>query len=157
MKAHPPAQSGVILLEALIGILIFSLGVLAMVALGATAVTVQADAQYRTEAMNLAERISSAIWTGVGRTVEGDVDPDALVGYGQLEGGDDCAFTGDDSTRQEVIDWVAAVRAGLPGSAEGMQQLAVNTARNNQVSITICWQAPTDPKVRHYTLVTYVN
>jgi len=40
-----------VLLEALIGILIFSLGILSMVALGATAVNVQADAQYRTEAI----------------------------------------------------------------------------------------------------------
>jgi type IV pilus assembly protein PilV len=68
VKRMHVSQSGVVLLEALIGILIFSMGILAMVALGATAATVQADAQYRTEAMNLAERISSAIWTGVDRT-----------------------------------------------------------------------------------------
>jgi type IV pilus assembly protein PilV len=68
MKTLERSQSGIVLLEALIGILIFSLGVLSMVALGATAVTVQADAQYRTEAMNLAERDLSQIWTGVDRT-----------------------------------------------------------------------------------------
>jgi hypothetical protein len=70
MKTLERSQSGSVLLEALIGILIFSLGILSMVALGATAATVQADAQYRTEAMNLAERVLSQIWTGVDRTQE---------------------------------------------------------------------------------------
>jgi len=47
MKTLERSQAGSVLLEALIGILIFSLGILSMVALGATAVNVQADAQYR--------------------------------------------------------------------------------------------------------------
>jgi type IV pilus assembly protein PilV len=158
VSAHAPSsQSGVVLLEALIGIMIFSIGILALVALGTTAITVQADAQYRTEAMNLAERMSSAIWTGVARTPEGEVDPVALAAYRQQDGGDDCTFSGSEATRQEVIDWLAAVRSSLPGSVEEMQQVAVNPARHNQVSITICWQAPADQRVRHYTLVTYVN
>ena len=42
------------LLEALHGILIFSLAVLALVAMASTAVTVQADAQFRSDAMKLA-------------------------------------------------------------------------------------------------------
>jgi hypothetical protein len=66
-------------------------------------------------------------------------------------------FTGSASTRQEVIDWVAAVRAPSRLGSRECSRSAVNTARNNQVSITICWQAPSDHKLRHYTLVTYVN
>ncbi|MBK7423202.1 MAG: prepilin-type cleavage/methylation domain-containing protein, partial [Propionivibrio sp.] len=61
MKTTAHSQQGVFLIEALIGILIFSLGVLAMVALGTTAVSAQSDAQYRTEAANLATEIASEI------------------------------------------------------------------------------------------------
>jgi len=48
MKTSAQSQQGVFLIEALLGILIFSLGVLAMVALGTTAVSAQSDAQFRT-------------------------------------------------------------------------------------------------------------
>lgn len=164
MKPMKTAQSGVFLLEALIGVLVFSIGVLAMVALASTAVAMQADAQYRAEAMNLAQRLSSDIWTGVDRTKEtvngaemSVVTATSLQQYQHAPGGSDCAFTGADSTRQVVLDWADAVRAALPGSGNGMQQIAVDAATSNQARITICWQAPTDNKIRQYTLVTYVN
>ena len=89
------SQSGVVLLEALIGILIFSLGILALVAMSTSAIRVQGDAQYRAEAMNLTEQISSAIWSGVGRqlvTTGGGteisvVDTAALQLYQHAQGG----------------------------------------------------------------------
>jgi len=61
-----------------------------------------------------------------------------------------------------VVDWVATLMptdkpSPLPGSTAGRQQIKVVPANNNQVSITICWQTPSDNKVRHYTLVSYVN
>ena len=48
-------QSGVMLLEALIGILIFSVGILAMVGMQAIAIRLSTDARDRAEASNLAE------------------------------------------------------------------------------------------------------
>ena len=168
MKTLERSQSGIVLLEALIGILIFSLGILSMVALGATAATVQADAQYRTEAMNLAERVLSQIWTGVDRTqqtingvVMSMVSASSLTDFQHFGDGDNCVFTGSASTNPAIVDWVATLQptgkpSPLPGST-GKQQIRVNTAVNNQVSITICWQAPSDNKLRHYTLVSYVN
>ena len=56
------------LIEALVAILIFSLGILGLVAMGATAVSSQSDAQYRTEASSLADSIAGAIAVGVDRT-----------------------------------------------------------------------------------------
>ena len=61
-------QSGVMLLEALIGILIFSMGILAMIAMQAAAVTASADAQYRSEAAYLANQIISEMWVNVDRS-----------------------------------------------------------------------------------------
>lgn len=164
MKAMERSQSGVFLLEALIGVLVFSIGVLALVALSSTAVSMQADAQFRAEAMNLAQRLSSEIWTGVDRTTQtingaemSVVTSSSLELYQHAPGGASCVFTGAASGRQVVLDWKDAVQAALPGSGNGMQQVSVDAAVNNRTTITICWQAPSDTKVRQYTLVTYVN
>src|SRR3984893_17699890 len=57
------AQSGAFLLEALIGILIFSLGVLGIVGLQARAIRFTNDAEFRAEAMYLANSLISQMWT----------------------------------------------------------------------------------------------
>ena len=44
-----PSQGGFFLIEAMVAILIFALGILGLVAMGGTAVSSQSDAQYRTE------------------------------------------------------------------------------------------------------------
>ena len=52
------AQRGVFLIEALLAILIFSLGILTLVAIQTTAISAQSDAQYRSEAANLANLVN---------------------------------------------------------------------------------------------------
>ncbi|MBO3705146.1 MAG: type IV pilus modification protein PilV [Candidatus Accumulibacter sp.] len=59
-------QSGVMLLEALIAILVFSLGILSVVALQATTVQLTSDAKYRTDATLLANRLLGQMWTSSG-------------------------------------------------------------------------------------------
>ena len=49
-------QSGIMLLEALIAVLIFSLGILAVIALQAVAIKLTGDAKYRTDATLMANR-----------------------------------------------------------------------------------------------------
>src|ERR1700686_5937455 len=56
-------QRGAFLLEALIGILIFSLGVLGIVGLQARAIRFTNDAEFRAEAMYLANSLISQMWT----------------------------------------------------------------------------------------------
>ena len=56
-------QSGAYLLEALIGILIFSFGILGIVGLQAQAIRVTNDAEFRAEAIYLANSLLSQMWT----------------------------------------------------------------------------------------------
>jgi type IV pilus assembly protein PilV len=56
-------QSGVMLLEALIAIFIFSLGILAVVGMQAIAAKQVSDAQYRSQASLLANQLIGAMWT----------------------------------------------------------------------------------------------
>ena len=61
-------QRGFFLIEAMVAILIFALGILGLVAMGGTAVSSQSDAQYRTEASSLADAIAAQIALGIVRT-----------------------------------------------------------------------------------------
>jgi type IV pilus assembly protein PilV len=54
------------LLEALIAILIFSLGILSLVALQATSIQLTSDAKYRTDATLLANRLIGQMWVSGG-------------------------------------------------------------------------------------------
>ena len=59
-------QSGIMLLEALVAILIFSIGILAMVALQAVAIKQSGDANYRTRSTLLANRLIGQMWVTPG-------------------------------------------------------------------------------------------
>lgn len=60
--ASSSSQSGVVLLESLIAILIFSVGVLAIVGLQATMIKSNSDGRYRSEASYIAQQQIGLIW-----------------------------------------------------------------------------------------------
>jgi type IV pilus assembly protein PilV len=165
-------QQGVFLLEALIGIIIFSIGILTMIALQTTAISVQSDAQYRIEAANLANRMLGDIVLSVNRdganqtAQTANVQASLLAFVHQPTESPYCTFTGTDAalTNPTVAAWVTAMNTTpatrLPGTSTAMQQILVNadTANNfNQVTITICWQTAADARPRRHRLVSYIN
>jgi len=163
------AQRGFFLIEALIAILIFSLGVLGLVAMGGAAIAAQSDAQYRTEAAALADEIASKISLNVDRYNTANLYPNTaasiaatLAPFEHQPGGNNCAFTGAASADPVVQAWVTKISSagGLPGATDTSQQIRIlttNAGDFNRVSVTICWQAPSDRAVRQHTLITYVN
>ena len=92
-------QGGVVLIEAMIGILIFSLGVLALVAMQAVSTSNVSNARYRSEAAFLANEISAAAWMGRG------VDGTNVANY---------KWPGGNKTTE---DWATKVAALLPQAA----------------------------------------
>ena len=85
-RARPPAparQRGGFLLEALVGILIFSFGILGLVGLQANAIRHVNDAQYRGEAVYLASTIVGRMWTDNLAQLEANYDT-VLGGPGYL-------------------------------------------------------------------------
>lgn len=169
------AQSGVFLIEALIAILIFSLGILGMVAMGGSAIAAQSDAQFRTEAANFASEMAANIALNVDRT-----SPALLTSSLQsfshrpAGGGSFCTFAGATSTNPLVtatnawtdrMHGVAPNVLGLPGSSDTHESILVDTSQVNtgfnKVTITVCWKPPATsatlaPWHRH-VLVTYVT
>jgi type IV pilus assembly protein PilV len=153
-------QQGIILIEALIGILIFSMGILALVAMQAAAISAQADAQYRIEAANAANKILSEIWLKTPRLVNGQMDTAVLNTFAHQPAGQNCGFSGGASGNAAVTAWVAELMAagtGLPGSTPQMQQIIVDTGTFNRVTITVCWKAPSDTVTRKHQVISHVN
>jgi type IV pilus assembly protein PilV len=88
MRKTPPlkaAQQGVVLLEAMIAILIFSMGVLAIVGLQAAMIKNTADSKYRSEAGYIAQTRIGQIWADPANAasyVETNTDISALLPSG---------------------------------------------------------------------------
>lgn len=74
IKPGMQAQRGVVLLEALIAVLIFSMGILALVGLQGAMVKNTSDAKYRAEATFIAQQKLGEIWANT-------KDRDAFSGY----------------------------------------------------------------------------
>lgn len=118
---HP--QSGVILLEALVAILIFSIGILALVGMQATAVKYSTDARYRSEAAALANELIAEMWVS---------DRSTAVLRPNFETGG-----------ARYTPWATRVGATLPGAIAPTVVIDdTGTALPGRVSVTIQWKAP---------------
>lgn len=177
MTAMKKNQAGIFLIEAMIGILIFFIGVLAMIALQANSIAIQTDSQYRIEAANLADQILGQINLNVTRDANGNVNAAGLAGFSHRPTGgtttckllatdaaantDCCNFSGASSANALVTGWINNVMTNtatrLPGATAAMQQIVVNTAAANQVAVTVCWQGPKDGRPRFHRIIGYVN
>jgi len=79
------AQHGVVLLEALVAVLIFSMGVLALVGLQAAMVKNTSDSKYRSEASFIAQQRIGQMWsdpTNLNTYLENNTDISALLPSG---------------------------------------------------------------------------
>ena len=144
MTPKPSSQQGVILLEALIGILIFSLGVLALVAMQAVSVSNVSNARYRTEAAFLANEIISEIWVDRGS------------GYGNVAS---YSVTNGSASGIPATTWVQKVRAQLPGSDIYGPDVAIVTPASGgrQVTVTLRWKAPDAVSVSNHVAVAFIS
>ena len=177
-------QLGSFMLEALIGILIFFLGVLTMIALQASSIAIQTDSQYRAEASNLVDQmlgqinLNSRDNLGVVDAVKlaafshrptGGVQNCKLLDTDPLAATDCCNFTGLESANPLVLDWRdaastdAATRLPWPDAttANQQQQIVVNAVVDgvavNQVIVTVCWRGPKDARPRFHRAIGYIN
>lgn len=145
MAPKPSSQQGVILLEALIGILIFSLGVLALVAMQAVSVSNVSNARYRTEAAFLANEIISEMWVDRGANC-GNVINYAVSG-------------GTAGSAPGAGRWLTKVQQLLPGSDTYPPEVTVvNPAvGGKQVTVTIRWKAPEAVAPSNHVAIAFIS
>lgn len=114
MRAKPAAVKGAALIEALVGILIFSIGILGLVGLQATMTRAQGAAKYRADAAYLSSEIIGAMWA----------DKPNLAQYATP-----C------TSYQRCADWVNKVSTSLPQG----KVVLTPTASTGAVSLTMTW------------------
>lgn len=133
MAAYPSprpvlAQRGMMLIEALIAILIFSIGILGIIGLQASAVKQSTDARYRAEAAYMADQLLGQMWTS-----QRDVTT--------LQ----ARFNSCGSSCAGYYAWYNNLKAILPGVDDGGDTAPqVNVDPQGIVTITIKWRAPGD-------------
>jgi type IV pilus assembly protein PilV len=120
-KLHP--HRGSILLESLLAIVIFSVGLLSLLMLLSTALVEVGNARYRSEASLLAADLIAEMWTG-----------DRSVASLQAR----YAVT----TSEAYQRWQQRVAAQLPGVTELINSPTVSVDADRSVSITLSWQGP---------------
>ena len=123
------AHRGFSLVEVLVAVLVFSLGVLGLVRLQATAVRMSTDARQRAEATFLADQL-------LARMLISDRTQAAQFAHRPVAGAS-CAPTGSASTHAMVVDWLAQVTAAFPRAAASEQQVIVN---GSDVTVRLCWR-----------------
>jgi type IV pilus assembly protein PilV len=134
------AQQGAFLLEALIGILIFSLGILGIVGLQAQAIRFTNDSEFRAEAVYLANSLISQMWADNRATLK--------TNYDSTVGG------------PKYVQFVSDVHTGMQGAVlltdpvvkvdTADLPLAV-TKTSSVVQVQISWQLPGDSALHNYT------
>jgi len=145
-------QAGVMLLEVLIAILIFSIGILAVVGMQAAAINNVNDAKYRSEAAFLTNRLLSQMWTDAGNLT--------VANYGYPLGGSPGAKLGAFTTPGT---WLNSVNL-LPSATTVPPIVTISnaTATGAQVTIQVRWLMPEEaaqtpqPAPHNYTVVATI-
>lgn len=128
----PRTQSGFMLIEVMISVLIFAVGVLALVSLQSAMTKAQTEAKVRSDAANLASELVGMIWSDSGN----------LAGYSSAS----CAST------PQCAGWLNKVKLMLPSQVTNV----TTNATTGKVTISLAWTLPGGTQ-HQYVTATMVN
>lgn len=152
-------EQGSVLLEALIAIVIFSVGLVGLIGIQAKAIGMSMDAKDRADAAYLSNQIVSQMWLDRANIAQYAHHPDGVHACG-------AASAGAASTNTKVHNgttsgsWTYQVARSLPGATEDQQQIKVTVpvgASYSQVEIAICWKRPQETTWHSHATVTNIN
>jgi type IV pilus assembly protein PilV len=137
------SQRGSLLIEGLIAILIFSMGILAIVGMQANAIGHVTDAKFRADAAFFANQIIAQMWADT-KTLA-SLQLNYNTGNGKYNA------------------WKTAVtdpNTGLPGAVGNPPTIDVTPAAplpGSQVTVTVNWLPPNSTTVHRHIAVAYIN
>lgn len=131
-------QQGGTLLEGLLAIALFSVGVLSLLFLLSAALTETGNARYRSEASMLASDLISQMWTG-------DRSLEALRKRFM------------DPASGDYQRWLNSVHEQLPGTSHNLNLPEVSIDDKRKVAILLKWQAPGDGKTHRLLTLTTIT
>ncbi len=138
---HTP-QTGFTLIEVMVSILIFSIGIVALVGMQSAMISNSIDASNRIQASSLANQLIGQMWVSRG------VNDINLNTYDTADGGSR-------PTGHFLDSWLNNVQVSLPGSSGSNAPIVRVTG--SDVSITIRWQLPSDTQVHSYVTTAVIT
>lgn len=136
MKTMTTHQKGSALLESLIAILIFSMGILAIVGLQAASIKNTVSAKYRTDASMLANQVIGQMWT------DDKTNATLVANYSSPSGA-------------KYLTWKASVAQALPGVTSNAPTITIDAS--NAATVTIWWQLPGESAPHNYVAIARIN
>lgn len=152
-------QQGFMLMEALIALLIFTMGILAVIGMQARSIAQTMEARYRVDAAFLGNQILSQMWA----------DGGASLNYANITGYQcsPCLSTsGGNATTQAWVAQIQSVNsqsAYLPGVTNTANQptISVNSLGTTppayQVTVTLSWKSPQGGTTHSYTTMAQIG
>jgi type IV pilus assembly protein PilV len=139
LMTFPAYQRGGSLLEGLLAIVLFSIGLMSLLMLLSATLVETGNARYRSEASMLASDLIAQMWTGDRSLTE-------------LR----ARFT--ESTSEDYQRWLDTVHSRLPGTSGTTNLPTITIDDQRRVKILIRWQAPGDGKTHQLlTLATITD
>ncbi len=132
-------QQGSAILEALIAILIFSIGILAIIGLQAASVSNTAAAKYRTDASLLANQVIGQMWVSDNANLAAD------FAGSQGSGG------------AKYLAWVGSVEATLPGPTNSPLNEPTISFAGNTATVTVFWRQASESSRHQYVATAMIN
>ncbi len=132
------------LLETLIALLIFAIGVLGLIGMQAAAMKVSAESKYRAEATMFADQLINQMWS------DDRTNATLKTNYEGTNG----------SGGPKYNAWYASIIAtgtGLPGANASPNRPTVVIDANNKMTITLRWMAPGETVGHRHVTVAQVN
>lgn len=136
MKTPHSAQQGSVMLEALISILLFSIGILAIIGLQAASIKNVAAAKYRTDASLLANQVIGQMW------VSDKTNATLVTNFSSPAGAN-------------YVAWVTNVAQALPGTVANPPTITIDASNN--ATVTVFWQGPDETTPHNYTTIAVVS
>lgn len=146
---------GFVLLDAVIAILIFSVGILGMVSLQGAAIKLAGDAQYRSNAAMFADQVIAQMWGAYDPATAG---AQLTTAYSSLTG-------------PKYLLWAATLDCTksprppdcLPGSAAYPPAISITNgdtsglSPSSTVTVTVFWRSPNDTVTHSYVTTTQIS
>lgn len=146
-------QSGSVLIEAMVSVVIFSFGLLALISMQSAAVRSTTDAKYRSDASFLANQIIGQMWGAAGGASLNDFSNGVATTAANAA---TCPSGGGTATAAAATTWLAAVGGILPGADSNRQQITVNAA-TGQVTVRVCWLDRTVGGYHNHLVTAQIN
>jgi type IV pilus assembly protein PilV len=153
------------ILESLIALLIFSLGILGIIGLQAASIKASTEAKYRSEASTLANEIIGRMWVSdrTAATLKAAFESPGGAAY------QNWAWVGNGtSSGSQSAPGVGSVLASLPGASDNLPTIAITTINPTRVTtppipatsvvtVTVKWKSPGETTPHNFTTVAQIG